>query len=259
MKLLIILCLFTFNVFAIDKIYLTGSSTVAPLITEIAKTYELKNPNIRIDVQTGGSTKGVVDTRKARNDIGMASRAAKSSENDLIFHTLALDGIAIIVHKDNPTQNITKTELIAIYTGKQKQWLHNSKDISIIHKAEGRSTQELFLAYLGLKNSQITADIVIGDNEQAIKTLMNLPNGIGYVSIGTAEYHESIGTPIKRIQLEKITASTKNVKNASYPLSRKLSLVTKKDIPDYVKHFLDYSLSNEHEELIKGLYFVPLK
>ncbi len=58
-----------------DRLTLSGSSTVAPLISEIARRYEADHPGIRIDVQTGGSARAINDTRMGMVDIGMVSRS----------------------------------------------------------------------------------------------------------------------------------------------------------------------------------------
>jgi phosphate transport system substrate-binding protein len=63
-----------------NKIVITGSSTVAPLVAEIAKQFEAKHPDIRVDVQTGGSSRGLTDARQGLADIGMVSRALTDKE-----------------------------------------------------------------------------------------------------------------------------------------------------------------------------------
>lgn len=65
------------------RVILTGSSTIAPLMAEIGKRFEERNPDIRVDVQTGGSSRGIADARSGLADIGMVSRALKSEEQDL--------------------------------------------------------------------------------------------------------------------------------------------------------------------------------
>jgi phosphate transport system substrate-binding protein len=65
------------------KLVLTGSSTVAPLASELARRFEAENPGVRIDVQTGGSSRGILDARKGLADIGMVSRGLKDEESDL--------------------------------------------------------------------------------------------------------------------------------------------------------------------------------
>ena len=81
------------------KLMVTGSSTVAPLVSEIAKRFEQLHPDVRVDVQTGGSGKGIADARIGVADIGMASRALKDEESDLVAHKIAADGVGLIVHQ----------------------------------------------------------------------------------------------------------------------------------------------------------------
>ena len=101
--LAVALCLSAYGVQAADnRLILTGSSTVAPLVLEMAKRYEQQHPQVRIDVQTGGSTRGVNDTRTGLAHIGMASRNLKPTETGLRVHTIAIDGVGIIVHRSNP-------------------------------------------------------------------------------------------------------------------------------------------------------------
>jgi phosphate transport system substrate-binding protein len=104
------------------KLTLTGSSTVAPLAAELGKKFETLHPGTRIDVQSGGSSRGISDARQGLADIGMVSRALKPEEKDLIPHTVAKDGICIILHKSNPVSVLNDSQLVAVYTGKITNW-----------------------------------------------------------------------------------------------------------------------------------------
>ncbi len=244
-----------------QKLVLTGSSTIAPLAAEIGKRFEKQNPDVRIDVQTGGSSRGVTDARSGLADIGMASRALKAEENDLKSFTIALDGVGLILHKDNPVKTLTDQQVIDIYTGKITNWKQvGGKDvrITVVNKAEGRSTLELFLHYYKLKNSDIKPQVVIGDNQQGIKTVAGNPGAIGYVSIGTAAFDAGNGVPIKLLPLNGIAASVENVRNGSFPLSRPLNLVTKTAPQGLAKRFIDFARSKAVDDLIEAQYFVPL-
>lgn len=168
-----------------QRLILTGSSTVAPLVGEMARRFETMHPGVRIDVQTGGSSRGINDVRKGVAAIGMVSRALRTNENDLRAFTIALDGISMIVHADNPVTALSKQQITDIYTGRTTHWNSvggTDTRIIIVNKAEGRSTLTLFLDYLQLKNSDIKPHIIIGDNAQGIKTVMRNPNAIGYFS-----------------------------------------------------------------------------
>jgi phosphate transport system substrate-binding protein len=246
-----------------DKLTITGSSTVAPLALEIAKRFEKLNPGVRIDVQSGGSSRGVSDARSGLADIGMASRALNSDENNLIAHTIALDGIGIILHSENPVKILSDAQIKAIYTGKITNWKElGGKDerITVVNKAEGRSTLELFLHYFSLKNSDIKAQVVIGDNQQGIKTVAGNPGSIGYVSIGTAEFEESQGTKVKLLPMDGIAATVANVRNGRFPLSRPLNLITRDQNArtDLVKRFIDFARSGKVNDLVEAQFFVPL-
>ena len=246
-----------------EKLTLTGSSTVAPLAGEIAKRFEAENPGVRIDVQTGGSSRGLADAREGLADIGMVSRALKpEEEQELHGEVIARDGIGIIVNSANPMENISNEEVIAIYKGEIKNWQElKSKEapITVVNKAEGRSTLELFLKHFQLENKDIKADVIIGDNQQGIKTVAGNPDAVGYVSIGAAEYEIQQGVPIKLLSLDGVEASTEAVKDDTFPLSRSLTLVTKDKPQGLSQEFIDFAQSQEVYNTVEAQNFIPQK
>ena len=251
----------TTSVFAQDrKLIITGASTAAPLVAEIAKRFESENKGVRIDVQSGGSSRGVNDARAGTSDIGMVSRALNKEEQDLKAFLIANDGVSVILHKSNPVQSLTREQIIDIYTGKIINWKEvGGKDqkITVVNKAEGRSTLELFLAFFKLNNRDIKAQVVIGDNQQGVKTVVGNPGAIGYVSIGTAEFEAENGLPLKLLPLGGVNATTANVSNGSFPLSRQINLVSKPEPKGLAKTFIEYARSTAVTDLVKEQYFVP--
>jgi phosphate transport system substrate-binding protein len=244
-----------------SKITITGSSTIAPLAAEIAKRFEEKHPGVRIDVQSGGSSRGITDARSGLADIGMASRALHEAEKDLKGFIIARDGVCVILHRDNPVTTLSDQQVVDIYTGKITDWSAvggKPGRITVVNKAEGRSTLELFLHYFKLKASDVKPQVVIGDNQQGIKTVSGNPMSIGYVSIGTAEYEAGAGTPIKLMAMKDVAATVENVKNSTFPLARPLNLVTRTEPTGQVKAFIDFALSPEVHDIVKEQYFVPV-
>lgn len=88
-------------------VVVTGSSTIAPVLGEIAKKYESLHPRVRIDVQAGGSSRGITDARSGLAAIGMVSRSLAPEEKDLSVYALAKDGVCVIVHADNPIASLS--------------------------------------------------------------------------------------------------------------------------------------------------------
>jgi phosphate transport system substrate-binding protein len=244
------------------KITASGSSTVSPIVSELGKKFEKLHSNVRVDVQTGGSSRGIADVRGGVVDIGLVSRALKADEADLKAYTIAMDGVCVILHKDNPVKELSDAQVVSIYTGKVTNWKDvggNNAQIVVVNKAEGRSTLELFAHYYKIKNSEIKAHVVIGDNEQAVKTVVGNANAIGYVSIGTAEYNAKSGTPIKLLAVGGVEPTLQKVREGKFPLSRPLNVVTKGDPNPLVKTFIEFLCSSEANEVIKEQFFVPIK
>ncbi|MFQ5425173.1 MAG: phosphate ABC transporter substrate-binding protein [Phycisphaerae bacterium] len=244
------------------KLVLTGSSTVAPLAAEIGKRFESLHPGVRVNVQTGGSSRGIADARQGLSDIGTVSRPLKQDERDLLSFTIARDGICLIVHKDNPVKALSDQQVVDIYTGRITRWAEvggPDAEITVVNKAEGRATLELFLHYFKLKNADIKADVVIGDNEQGIKTVAGNPHALGYVSIGTADYDATHGVPIKLLPVGGVAASIANVRNGTFPLSRPLNLVTRSAPEGLVKEFIEFARSDKVHDIVKEQYFVPIE
>jgi phosphate transport system substrate-binding protein len=242
------------------KLVITGSSTVAPLALEIAKMFEKSHPGVRIDVQTGGSSRGVADATQGLADIGLVSRALKPEEK-LVAHTVALDGIAMIVHQQNKVAQLSPEQIVGIYTGKISNWKDvggQDAKITVVNKADGRSTLELFLHHFKLKPTDVKAHIIIGDNEQGIKTVAGNPQAIGYVSIGTAEFSAENGVKIKLLPLGGISSSVENVRNGTYPLARPLNLVTAKVPVGLAKAYIDFAQSQQAVPAVKEQFFVPV-
>jgi phosphate transport system substrate-binding protein len=247
--------------FADARITLSGSSTIAPLVAEIGKRFEAKYPGGRVDVQTGGSSRGVADARRGTVNVGMVSRVLDPSEGDLTAHRIAMDGVAMIVHASNAVTQLTDQQIVGIYTGKITNWSAvggANAPITVINKAEGRSTLELFAAYFKIERTAIKAHVVIGDNLHGVRTVAGDPNAIGYVSVGTAEYERTAGVPIKLLPLNGVEASTANVRSGRFPLSRPLNLVTIGQRSPAVEAFLALATSREVNDLVKGQFFVAV-
>lgn len=104
-------------------ILLSGSTSVAPLMEELAAAYMEINPHSAIQVEQSDSTQGLNAAMSGTCNFGMASRDLKDYEAELLDYTaIAKDNIAVIVHPENPVENLTPEILKEIYTGNLKNW-----------------------------------------------------------------------------------------------------------------------------------------
>ncbi|MEF2876985.1 MAG: substrate-binding domain-containing protein [Blautia sp.] len=106
------------------KVVVAGSSSVTPVMEKLKEGYEAINTGAEIEIQQSDSTTGMESAISGVCDIGMASRALKDSETSegLVGQEIALDGIAVIVNKDNALEDITSDQVKQIYTGEVTNW-----------------------------------------------------------------------------------------------------------------------------------------
>lgn len=244
------------------RLIITGSSTVAPLAAEIALRFEEQNPGVRIDVQSGGSSRGIADAKSGVADIGMASRPLADDEQELFSHQIATDGICMIVHRDNPLSSLSDEQVKSIYLNEVNNWKEfgwKDAEIVVAHKADGRATLDVFLKYFQLKNVDVKADIIVGDNQQGIKTVTGNPNAIAYVSIGTARYEAELGSPLKLLNAGKFAPTPSAVASGEFPMTRPLNFVTKAEPTGLAKQFIDFAMSSNVHDLVEQQSFVPIQ
>ena len=106
------------------KVTLAGSTSVSPLMDELAAAYKELNPDVVIEIQQSGSGAGIQSALEGVCDIGMSSRELKDSEKEagLTPTVMALDGIAVIVNKDNRIGTLSSEQIQSIYIGETTSW-----------------------------------------------------------------------------------------------------------------------------------------
>ena len=110
------------------KLVVAGSSSVSPVMEKLIEAYLAVNANAKIELQTSDSTTGMTSAIDGTCDIGMASRELKAEEAEQLTSTaIAMDGIAVIVNNDNPTEGLDKAQIAAIYTGETTVWSEIAK------------------------------------------------------------------------------------------------------------------------------------
>lgn len=244
----------------ITRLRLTGSTTMAPLMAEIAKRFQIRHHDVQIEVQLGGSGQGISDVRSGKADIGLVSRILGETERNFHGIPIARDGVAVIVHKDNPVSALSNRQLLDIYSGKTTNWRHVGGRDAPLHvlagPAEGGSS-ELFSHYLRLPYEQIKAQGRVAANADRIAAVAADPHAIIWVSVGEAERKARDGVPIKLLTIDGVAAGSRNVRNGNYPISRPLLLVTRRAPTGTARAFIEFCVSSQVTDLVLAFDFVP--
>lgn len=106
------------------KVVVSGSSSVYPVMEKLKEAYLERNPGVTVEIQQSDSSTGVSDAIEGTCDIGMASRELKDSEAEkgVASTVIAIDGIAVIVNKENSVEDLTGAQVKDIYTGNAVVW-----------------------------------------------------------------------------------------------------------------------------------------
>lgn len=243
------------------KLRLTGSSTMAPLMQDLARRFQTLHPGVKISVEAGGSERGVQDAIAGRADIGMSSRALGPDEKKALFHiSIARDGVAFVVHRDNPVRAITREQIIAVFQGRLTNWKAlggRDRPIHVVTRKPGNSALALVSEYSGIQAEAIKAHRVTGDYPEPLQAVLDDPAALAFFSFGLAQDAQQHGRPIRLLAVDGVPATAGELRAGTYPLSRPLSLLTR-IVPAGAAHaFIEFVQSPAARSAIEEHDFVP--
>jgi phosphate transport system substrate-binding protein len=242
------------------KLLITGSSTMAPMVVELAKRFRAQHSGVVITVETGGSGRGVADALEGKADIGMASRELNPKEKALFAIPIARDGVTFVVHKNNPIGGLTRAQVFELFTGKIANWKAlggPAAPIEVVTRKSGHSSLEIMSYYLGIAPEAIKAAHVIGDNAEVQRLVAANRNVIAFLSIGAADKAAQQGLSLKSFALDGIVPGVGSIRDGTWPISRPLNLLTRRVPAGVAKAFIEFALSPAAREVILEHDFVP--
>ncbi|GAB6097641.1 phosphate ABC transporter substrate-binding protein [Desulfatiferula olefinivorans] len=240
-------------------IRVSGGTAHIPVMKEAAKRIMEKNPTIRITIAGGGSGVGISQVGEGLVDIGNSGRKPKDSEieaHGLVMFKWAMDGVAVVIHPDNPVTALTKTQLKDVFSGTIRSWSElggPDKPINVFTRDEASGTREVFWGK-ALDKGTITpsASFVVSNGAMKSAVASN-PYAIGYVSVG------HIDDSVKALVLDGVTPSNATVKSGDYTVARGLYSNTKGQPGGLSKKFIDYLFSDEGQAIVAENGFIPVR
>ncbi|MEG2206111.1 MAG: phosphate ABC transporter substrate-binding protein [Oscillospiraceae bacterium] len=237
------------------KVATGGSTSMEKVILALSEAYMQANPGVTVTYDATGSGAGITGALDGVIDLGLSSRALKAEETGLTATSLALDGIAIVVNKDNKVTDLTIEQIKKIATGEIKNWKElggSDMEIVFLGREAGSGTRDGFESIVGVKDKCVYAEELTATGAVIGKVQANA-GGIGYASLA------SVDEKVKAVTVDGVVASEATVLDGTYKIQRPFILVTKTDKEQSaaVKSFIEFATGSDAKEIISNAGAVP--
>lgn len=233
-----------------------GSTSVQPFAEKLAEVYMHQHPRTRIDIQGGGSSAGIFAAQQGAADLGASSRELVKAEKALHEIPIAWDGIAVIVHPDNPLTNLTLEQLRQIFQGRITNWRDlglPAHPIDLISREEGSGTREAF-EHLVMGKTEVSHGALVQDSNGAVREIVaGDPYALGYISAGLVDDR------VKAVAVDGILPTRENIKDQKYKLVRRFLLVGREVPAGPCRAFVSFILSPQGQHLLEAEGLVGVK
>ena len=255
-------------------ITIKGSDTQVNLLLRLGERYMALHPNTAISITGGGSGTGLAALLRGQTDLAASSRAitqpeqdrAKSSRIAPRSFVIALDGLALIVHSENPLSALSLEQAAQIFRGNIRRWDELGSDPKTItlYGRQGNSGTFIYFRDHVVQSDYSQAMYQMSGNAQIVEAVRHDMHGIGYVGLGYVVHPD--GRVVEGIKILSLRVEGEAVSplqadaiiNGRYPLLRPLFQYTDGKPTGEVREFLRFILSPEGQKLVaeEGFYAV---
>jgi phosphate transport system substrate-binding protein len=254
--------------FAGNAITIKGSDTLIRLGQRWAEEYMKLNPGLTIQISGGGSGTGIAALINGGTDICQSSRDMKEQEykqteakgQKAYRVSVALDGIAVFLNKENPVKELSLAQLKSIYTGSITNWkeVGGEAHIIILYGRENNSGTYSFFKEHVLKNEDYADQTQTLPGTAAVVNAVSKDKyGIGYGGLAWAS-----GVKFANVKMTDtsvaIAPSNETVSNGTYPISRELYWFFSGVPTGELKKLVNWALSPDAQKLAGEVDYVPL-
>ena len=278
----LLLVMFTFAVAGCSKkdkqnsqnkksVTIKGSDTMVHLMSTLAEAFMKKNPEVQVSVTGGGSGTGIAALINGTTDVCASSRDMQQKEKDQakekninpVEKTIAYDGIAIVVHPDNPIKDITMEQLKKIYTGAYKNWKElggPDQPMTVLSRESNSGTYVFFQEHVLNKENYAPTVKLMPASSSIVQSVSADKWSIGYVGLGYTKEGNIKVVPVKKDDSSPaVTPTHATVLDKTYSIARALYLYFNGEPADNNKLLLDFALSPDGQKIVDETGYVTLK
>ncbi|NMB77990.1 MAG: phosphate ABC transporter substrate-binding protein [Methanomicrobiales archaeon] len=246
-----------------------GSTAVTPALEEQARVFTVQYPDTRVEVTGSSSGEAIYYLLSGKCDIAPSARPptaaeyaeAKNTGKNLHMTVVGYDGVAVLVHSQNPVSAITSDQIRQIFfNGSISAWEQipgsgKTGPIRVyVQDPRASATAEFFVSRAGAGMSFVpTAVLVPGSSSELLsKKILTDPDGITFSS--TAYVYPNM----KALQVDGVAPRPASLSYSAYPISRKLYVITDGKPQGLTKEFINFLFSEAGRKITTGKGIVPV-
>ncbi|MGC6769932.1 phosphate ABC transporter substrate-binding protein PstS family protein [Enterococcus sp. LJL128] len=241
------------------KIVAVGSTALQPLVDAAKDQFIAENTAYSISVQGGGSGTGLSQVADGAVTIGNSDVFAEEKSgieaDKLVDHKVAVVGMGPVVNKDVGVKELTKAQLIDIFTGKTTNWQDvggKNQEIAVINRPEGSGTRATFEKW-GLDGATSVKSQEQDSSGTVRQIVSQTPGAISYLAFS---YMDESTIALK---IDGVEPTEENVADNTWSIWSYEHMYTKGQPDESVKKFLDYMISDGiQKSVVKELGYVPI-
>ncbi|MCI1134651.1 phosphate ABC transporter substrate-binding protein PstS family protein [Enterococcus gallinarum] len=241
------------------EILAVGSTALQPLVQAAQESFTSENPNYMITVQGGGSGTGLSQVEAGAVTIGNSDVFAEEKDgvdaSKLVDHKVAVVGMAPVVNKEVGVKDISKQDLIDIFTGKTKNWSElggKDQEIAVINRASGSGTRATFEKW-GLDGVETIQTQEQDSSGTVRKIVAETPGAISYLALSYLD------DSLQALTIDGVEATPENIATNDWKIWSYEHMYTNGEPDANVKTFLDYMLSDDIQQgVVKELGYLPI-
>lgn len=235
-------------------ISLAGSTSMEKLCEALSESFMEKYPNITVTVEYTGSGAGLESLAAGSIDVGNSSRHLKDEETatGAVENVVAIDGIAVIVDKENSVTDISAEDLAKIYKGEITNWSElggEDEAIVVIGREAGSGTRDAFEELLEVADECAYAQ-ELDSTGGVLAKVASTPGSIGYVSL------DVVDDTVTAVALDGVASTEENILAGDYLLSRPFVMATMGEVSEQnelVQTWFDYVHSEDGQNVISSI------
>lgn len=240
------------------KVTTGGSTSVEKVIAALSEAFMEANGGVTITYDPTGSGAGITGASEGTLDIGLSSRALKDEEKagGLKETVFALDGIAIIVNKENTVTDLSLEQIKGLATGEITNWSEvggPDAPVVLVGREAGSGTRDGFESIVDVKDA-CKYDQELTSTGSVIAAVAANPNAFGYASLS------AVDEKVSAVTVEGVAASEATVQDGTYKIQRPFVFVTKEgaELSAAAQAFIDFAASSAADGMITAAGAVPL-